>query len=153
MNNQAAGGATPLPPLQQLMQDLQTDLREYHELHQLLEAQFQAALRHDATALQTLAAQVSGLVDRLDQRRLSRRGLVHTLLPRHPAPGVAEVLALLPAQGPMRAKAAQGWARLEALVRACKERNARNGRLMADQQAVFQRVLHGEESPLYGSDF
>ncbi|MBV5293592.1 MAG: flagellar protein FlgN [Curvibacter lanceolatus] len=153
MNNPTRGSATPLPPLKQLMQDLQTDLREYQALHQLLEAQFQAALRHDASALQAQAAEVTTLVDRLDQRRQARRELLRTLLPVHPAPGVAELLALLPAQGPMRANAARGWAQLEALVRACKERNARNGRLMADQQAVFQRVLHGEENPLYGSDF
>lgn len=152
MNSAAPAGTPPLPPIKQLMRDLQTDLREYRELHGLLEAQFQAALRHDATALQALAAEVTVLVDRLDQRRLNRRELLNKLLPTHPAPGMADVLALLPAQGPMRTNAARGWEHLEALVRACKERNARNGRLMADQQAVFQRVLHGEENPLYGAN-
>jgi flagellar biosynthesis protein FlgN len=46
---------------------------------------------------------------------------------------------------------ASWWSTLQALVRTCKERNARNGRLITDQHALFQRVLHGEEADTYAA--
>lgn len=132
-----------------LLRGLNADVQTYNTLHALLELQFTAALGHDSQCLSDAADKILPLVEALEQRRQERVLLVRQLLPQHPQPGVGAALELLPP--PTREVMTPLWRQLESLVRECKERNARNGRLMTDQQAVFQRVLHGEEENTYAA--
>ena len=86
-------------------------------------------------------------LDALDQRRRARVELVTQLLgPQTPA-SMAALFERLPAA--RRAPVQALWERLEQAVTDCKTRNARNARLMTEQQALLQRVLHGAQEPLY----
>lgn len=142
-----ASQAVPAPALAQLLRDAQADLGDYERLAQLLEQQFNAALRHDAAQLQTLAEGIGPLLDALDQRRLARVALVTQLLGPLSATSMASLFERLPAA--RRAPVQALWDRLEQAVLACKASNARNARLMTEQHALLQRVLHGAQEPLY----
>lgn len=142
-----ASQAVPAPALAQLLRDAQADLGDYERLAQLLEQQFNAALRHDAAQLQTLAEDIGPLLDALDQRRLARVALVTQLLGPLSATSMASLFERLPAA--RRAPVQALWDRLEQAVLACKASNARNARLMTEQHALLQRVLHGAQEPLY----
>lgn len=124
-----------------LLDGIQADLQACTAIRDLLERQFQAALRHHAAELGVLAEQLMPQLDGMEQRRLQRVQLVRAL---HGAnAGMDKLLnGLPPAQ---RAGASADWERLEQLVRDCKQATTRNGNLMADQYTVMQRVLHGED--------
>jgi flagella synthesis protein FlgN len=124
-----------------LLDGVQADIQACGAVRDLLERQFQAALRHRAAELGELAEALMPELDAMEQRRQQRVQLVRAL---HGASATMDtLLASLPAA--QRAGAAADWERLEQLVRGCKQATARNGSLMADQYSVMQRVLHGEE--------
>jgi flagella synthesis protein FlgN len=136
----------PRAALERLLRDVQSDLADYAELHELLDGQFAVALRHDAPAMESLAARIVAVVDQLDARRQFRVGLL-TRLSGGAAPSVAALVAQWP--GARRAAVQALWDRLEQAVQDCKARNLRNARLMTEQNALLARVLHGPEEPLY----
>ena len=124
-----------------LMRGVGQDLRDYRRLKALLEEQFMAALRHQTALLKDLAARVATMVEVLELRRRERVALVGLVA------GVgAQMGAIFPllADGE-RGALESGWKLLNAVVNECKQLNARNGRLITDQQGIMQRVLHGEE--------
>jgi flagella synthesis protein FlgN len=124
-----------------LLEGIQADLQACTAIRDLLERQFQAALRHRAAELGTLAEQLTPQLDSMEQRRQLRVQLVRAL---HGADaGMDKLLSSLPPA--QRARAGADWERLEQLVRDCKQATTRNGNLMADQYTVMQRVLHGED--------
>lgn len=124
-----------------LLEGIQEDLRACAVIHDLLERQFQAALRHRAAELGELAGELMPQLDAMEGRRQQRVQLVRAL--HGAAAGMDDLLKALPAA--QRDRAASDWERLEQLVRDCKQATARNGSLMADQYTVMQRVLHGED--------
>jgi flagella synthesis protein FlgN len=124
-----------------LLDGIQDDLQACTVIRDLLERQFQAALRHRAAELGTLAEELMPQLDSMEQRRQQRVQLVRALLGAGAT--MDKLLNGLPA--PQRTRAAADWERLEQLVLDCKQATARNGSLMADQYTVMQRVLHGEE--------
>lgn len=124
-----------------LLDGIQADLQACTAIRDLLERQFQAALRHRAAELGLLAEQLMPQLDDMELRRQQRVQLVRALYGADA--GMDKLLnSLPPAQ---RARAGADWAQLEQLVRDCKQATTRNGSLMADQYTVMQRVLHGEE--------
>lgn len=135
------------PELVRLLRDMDADVLEYRRLRSLLEDQFDAALRHQGTRMQALAEDITAAVETLEARRATRVTLVHQLVGSAAVVRIETALALLPP--PLCDAAAARWGVLETLVRECKERNARNGRLMTDQQAILRRVLEGEEDHTY----
>jgi flagella synthesis protein FlgN len=124
-----------------LLNGIQDDLQACTVIRDLLERQFQAALRHRAAELGTLAEELMPQLDSMEQRRQQRVQLVRALLGAGAT--MDKLLNGLPA--PQRTRAAADWERLEQLVLDCKQATARNGNLMADQYTVMQRVLHGED--------
>jgi len=125
-----------------VMQGVGADIQRYRELVRLLEAQFRAALRHDALELAELANGVTELVASLDASRRDRTSCVQAMLGAEA--GMPAVFELL--EGPRREALEAGWHTLEGLVRESKRLNARNCQLLMDQHALMQRVLHGEVS-------
>jgi len=124
-----------------LIEGVQRDLHDTGAIHDLLERQFDAAVRHRSAELTLLAEALAPLLETMEGRRQQRVTLVRALL--GPDAAMSDYIASL-ASGP-RAAFATAWQQLEGAVRACKEATGRNGRLLADQYSVMQRVLYGEE--------
>lgn len=132
--------------LSQMLRDMHADRSGYARLHELLDAQFQAALRHQAQQLVGLAEEISGLVDELETRRATRSHLLKQLLGRETTPSLSGLLQRLPGQVGQTLTVA--WQGLEQQVRECKRMNLRNCQLITDQHALMQRAL-GVEEPSY----
>jgi flagella synthesis protein FlgN len=128
-----------------LLQGLAEDGRDYPLLQELLEQQFGAALRHQSAPLAEAAEAIGALVDQLEARRRLRLQLAQRLL--GPQAAMAQVFALL--KSGARDKAEADWRALEQRVLECKRIGKRNSELLLGQHTVMQRVLHGDEEPLY----
>ena len=124
-----------------LLKGIQDDMEACSTVRDLLERQFQAALRHRGAELGELAGELMPQLDAMEQRRQQRVQLVRAL--HGPEATMDDLLQSLGA--PQRARARADWERLEALVRDCQQATTRNGGLMAEQYSVMQRVLHGED--------
>ncbi|MDY0974291.1 flagellar export chaperone FlgN [Massilia sp. CFBP9012] len=124
-----------------LLEGVQKDLAEAATIHTLLEQQFEAAVRHRSAELTALADGLAPLLEAMEARRQQRLSLVRALL--GPDASMAQYSASLAAGARTTFDAA--WTELEAIVRVCKEATMRNGRLLAEQYSVMQRVLHGED--------
>jgi flagella synthesis protein FlgN len=124
-----------------LADDVGADLAACAEVGQLLERQFDAAVRHQSAQLAELAQQLTPLLDAMEARRQQRVALVRALL--GPDGSMAAFIASL--GEPARARVASQWRELETLVLKCQGATTRNSTLMAEQFSVMQRVLHGEE--------
>lgn len=130
--------------LARLLRDLHADRSAYARLRELLEEQFQAALRHRSEQLGGLAADIVALVEQLDQRRAVRSELLLALLGRNSKPSVEALLQRL--SGASAQTLAAAWQGLEQQVIECKALNLRNCQLITDQHALMQRVLGIEEA-------
>jgi flagella synthesis protein FlgN len=124
-----------------LLDGIQDDLQACGVVRELLERQFQAALRHQGAELSVLAEELMPQLEAMEARRTQRVQLVRAL--SGAGAGMEHWFASLAA--PQRSRARAAWTELERLVRECKQATARNGNLMADQYSVMQRLLHGEE--------
>ncbi|NML63315.1 flagellar protein FlgN [Massilia sp. RP-1-19] len=120
---------------------IQADLAASTSMLELLERQFDAALRHRSADLAELAELLMPALEAMEQRRLQRVSLVRALL--GPEGDMAKLIAGLAAPG--RAALANDWHALEQMVLECKRLNARNSALLTEQYSIMQRVLHGEE--------
>ena len=124
-----------------LLDGVRADLGACGTIRDLLERQFQAALRHRGAELAQLAEQLTPELDAMEQRRQQRVHLVRALL--GPQATMDDLFGSLPAQQSARGRT--DWDELEALVRDCKQATTRNGNLMAEQFTIMQRLLHGED--------
>ncbi|HWJ94953.1 MAG TPA: flagellar export chaperone FlgN [Telluria sp.] len=120
---------------------VRADCEAVNAILALLERQFEAAVRHRAAELATLAAPLEAQLEGMEARRKERVSLVRALHGQHATMSDA-IGAMAPAA---RAQALADWQRLEQQVLACKQATARNGHLLAEQFETMQRVLHGEE--------
>jgi len=124
-----------------LLAGIADDLRGYAALQDLLEQQFQAALRHRSAQLGQVAEAISTLVDTLQARRAERVALAQRLL--GPTANMAQAFALL--KNAAREKIESDWKTLETMVVECKRLSKRNSDLLLEQHSIMQRVLHGED--------
>ena len=126
--------------LRVLLQGVGTDIERCRRMVRLLEAQFQAALRHDPAEMSEASQGITELVEHMDETRRSRVAAVRALLGEGGT--VQRVIERL--DGPQRQALETGWRMLEELVRESKRLNVRNCELLMAQHALMQRVLHGE---------
>jgi flagella synthesis protein FlgN len=124
-----------------LLDGIQADIHACATIRELLERQFQAALRHRGAELGELAGELMPQLDAMEQRRQQRVLLVRALHGLDAS--MDDLLNGLAAS--QRARTRADWERLEALVRECQDATTRNSGLMAEQYTVMQRVLHGED--------
>jgi flagella synthesis protein FlgN len=127
--------------LASLLNGIQDDLKACSTIRDLLERQFQAALRHRGAELTALAGELMPQLDAMEQRRQQRVQLVRALFGQQAT--MDQLFASLPDDRQHAASAA--WDQLEQLVRDCKQATTRNASLMAEQHTVMQRLLHGED--------
>lgn len=125
-----------------LLRGVAEDAQAYPALLQLLEQQFDAAVRHQNARLVELAAEITRVVEAMQERRARRVAQAALLL--GPQARMDQVFALL--KGASRATLESQWAELEKMVLECKRLNQRNSSLLTDQFSIMQRVLHGEEN-------
>jgi flagella synthesis protein FlgN len=121
--------------------DVRADLEATAALLELLQRQFDAALRHRTAELAELASQLEPALEEMEARRQRRVALVRAL--HGPDATMASLIEAMPQA--LRAGLAADWSELETRVRACKETTTRNANLLAEQFSVMQRVLYGEE--------
>lgn len=144
-NAPGVGGNIAALPRQDAMRALLAgiaeDLQAYKSLQDLLEQQFEAALRHQAARLGDVAEAISTLVDTLQGRRAQRVALAQRLL--GPTGNMAQAFALL--KNAAREKIEADWKTLETMVVECKRLSKRNSDLLLEQHSIMQRVLHGED--------
>jgi len=127
--------------LARLLDGIQHDIDASTAIRDLLERQFQAALRHRGAELVTLADDLVPQLDAMEGRRQQRVQLVRALFGQQA--GMDQLFAsLAPAR---RSDATAAWEQLETLVRDCQGATTRNASLMAEQHSVMQRLLHGED--------
>lgn len=124
-----------------LLDGIDADIEAGGTIRDLLESQFQAALRHRGGELAALAERLTPELDAMEQRRQQRVQLVRALLGQQAT--MDDLFGSLPDS--LRTRGQTGWDRLEALVRDCKQATVRNGNLMAEQFTIMQRLLHGED--------
>ena len=124
-----------------LLDGVRLDVADGGAVRDLLEQQFDAAVRHRTTELTELAARLTPLLDAMEARRQQRVSLVRALL--GPQATMDAYFATLAAAA--RAEAQAAWNELERIVLACKQATHRNATLLAEQHSVMQRVLHGED--------
>jgi flagella synthesis protein FlgN len=139
-----AAAGTPMTrqdAMRQLLGGVAQDLVGYGALKELLQQQFDAAIRHKAAALNEAAEAISSLVDTMQGRRQQRVALVQRLL--GPEATMLQAFALL--KDAAREKMETDWKTLEAMVVDCKRLGKRNSDLLVEQYSIMQRVLHGEE--------
>ncbi|GAB3185548.1 flagellar export chaperone FlgN [Hydrogenophaga aquatica] len=123
---------------------VRADVQDYHALRDLLDAQFEAALRHQVERVRQVCSDIAGLVDVIDQRRAERMTLASALTKQPPAMAHAALQRRL---GAASASLLADWTReLEGLVRECKRLNLRNCSLLTEQHEIMQRVLQQEVS-------
>lgn len=128
--------------LSRLVQGMRADIVDYRRLRELLDVQFDAALRHQSNALVDVAANITELVDMLDGRRQERVALAGVLIGPEEPVSMQGVMRLLTESS--RASLQADWETLESLVRECKQANTRNCRLLTDQHEIMRRVLNRE---------
>lgn len=129
--------------LRQLGDGLRQDLSAYDDLRELLNRQFNAALKHDADQMSELSARILTQVAALDVQRARRRELLVSLLGSAVEPSVRSLLQRLPAS--MAQPIAVQWRALEQALTACKTLNLRNCQLISEQQALMQQLMGREE--------
>jgi len=129
--------------LRELVQDIAADAHDYVRLHELLEAQFAAAIAHRSAEIAEIGARILALAETLEARRVRRVALVGDLATAdRNAASVEHAFSLLPP--PTQPQVRTLWAALEARVRECKALNVRNSQLMTSQHEIMQRVLDME---------
>lgn len=132
--------------LARFVKGVQMDMDGYRQLRELLDEQFQAALRHQTEPLREIAHRIEVLVNALEARRRERVALVEHLYGAANSGALQQVFEMLPER--TRAKVRAWWDALEGLVCECKALNARNGRLLMEQYEIMRRLM-GEESDIY----
>lgn len=132
-----------------LLRDLHADRSAYARLRDLLEAQFEAALRHRSQVLAQLADEVFALADELGERATRRSKLLRKLLGQEVKPSMSLLLRRLPET--LARNLEQAWQSLEKQVRDCQSLNQRNCQFITEQHALMQRVLGAADGGLYAA--
>lgn len=132
----------PREAFNRIFAGMRADLQDYRTLHDLLEAQFEAALQHRTEALAAIGERIVELTNVLEERRAERQRLAARVVPRGARLSMTAVASRL--QGASRATFETCWKALETAVRDCKALNIRNCRLLMEQYDIMQRVLSSE---------
>jgi flagella synthesis protein FlgN len=133
--------------LGRLIKGVHADLGDYRTLRELLDAQFDAALKHRSAVITDVADRISALTAQLDKRRAERLALAKVLAGKQSNVTISAVSARLPANA--RPAFDEWWQTLEQLVQECKRLNQRNCDLLMNQQEILQRVLQADAGGTY----
>lgn len=138
-------------PVKRLLRGIQADLTDYRALRDLLETQFDKALRHNTAGLAEVGERIDTMCGVLSARQRERLALLDGASPGQAAEasaagrmeGVFDELPLA-----LRTLSKSAWHELLGLVQECKALNVRNCALIVEQHETMQRVL-GAETDVY----
>jgi flagella synthesis protein FlgN len=133
--------------LGRLIKGVHADLGDYRTLRELLDVQFEAALKHRSAMIRDIADRISALTAQLDKRRAERVALAKMLVGKQSSVTISAVSARLPANA--RPAFDEWWQTLEKLVQECKRLNQRNCDLLMNQHEILQRVLQTDGGGTY----
>jgi flagella synthesis protein FlgN len=133
--------------LGRLIKGVHADLGDYRTLRELLDVQFDAALKHRSAVISDIADRISALTAQLDKRRAERVALAKMLVGKQSSVTISAVSARLPANA--RHAFDEWWQTLETLVQECKRLNQRNCDLLMNQHEILQRVLQTDGGGTY----
>ena len=133
--------------LGRLIKGVHADLGDYRTLRELLDVQFDAALKHRSAVISDIADRISALTAQLDKRRAERVALAKMLVGKQSSVTISAVSARLPANA--RPAFDEWWQTLEQLVQECKRLNQRNCDLLMNQHEILQRVLQTDGGGTY----
>lgn len=133
--------------LGRLIKGVHADLGDYRTLRELLDVQFEAALKHRSAVISDIADRISALTAQLDKRRAERVALAKMLVGKQSSVTISAVSARLPANA--RPAFDEWWQTLEKLVQECKRLNQRNCDLLMNQHEILQRVLQTDGGGTY----
>ena len=133
--------------LGRLIKGVHADLGDYRALRELLDVQFEAALKHRSAVISDIAERISALTAQLEKRRTERVALARVLVGKPSNVTISAVSARLPANA--RPAFDEWWQSLEKLVQECKRLNQRNCDLLMNQHEILQRVLQADGGGTY----
>jgi flagellar biosynthesis protein FlgN len=133
--------------LGRLIKGVHADLGDYRTLRELLDVQFEAALKHRSAVISDIADRISALTAQLDKRRAERVALAKMLVGKQSSVTISAVSARLPPNA--RPAFDEWWQTLEKLVQECKRLNQRNCDLLMNQHEILQRVLQTDGGGTY----
>lgn len=133
--------------LSRLIKGVHADLGDYRTLRELLDVQFDAALKHRSAVISDIADRISALTAQLEKRRCERVALAKVLAGKQSNVTISAVSARLPATA--RPAFDEWWQTLEKLVQECKRLNQRNCDLLMNQHEILQRVLQADGGGTY----
>ncbi|MGF1739268.1 flagellar export chaperone FlgN [Photobacterium satsumensis] len=129
------------------IQDIQRDLTDYQQLHQLLKVQHHNMLHRNGDKLTAMAEPHQQLIQQLQQRADQRTGLLNQLGMDNTPTSVNRLISALPDQ--YRQPVERKWIQLKDLVHSCMAQNERNSRLLMMQQDILTQVLHQDSDATY----
>ncbi|MGR5065557.1 flagellar export chaperone FlgN [Photobacterium sp. DNB22_13_2] len=133
--------------IKSFIQDIQRDLADYQQLHQLLKVQHHNMLHRNGDKLTAMAESHQHLLQQLQQRADQRTWTLNQLGMDNSPDSVNRLISALPAQ--YRQPVDQKWALLKSLVHTCMAQNERNSRLLMMQQDILTQVLHQDNDATY----
>jgi flagella synthesis protein FlgN len=133
--------------LGRLIKGVHADLGDYRTLRELLDAQFDAALKHRAAVINDVANRITELTSQLEKRRVERVTLAKLLLGKQSNVTISAVAERLPANA--RPAFEEWWRTLERQVQECKRLNERNCHLLMTQHEILQRVMQTNSAGTY----
>lgn len=129
------------------IQDIQRDLADYQNLHQLLKVQHQNMLHRNGEKLSAMTEPHQHLLQQLQQRADQRTHLLLQLGLDNSPESVNRLISTLPAN--YRHLVESKWNQLKTLVHTSMAQNDRNSRLLAMQQDILTQVLHQDSDATY----
>ena len=134
--------------LGRLIKGVHADLGDYRTLRELLDVQFDAALKHRSAVITDIADRISALTTQMEKRRAERFALAKVLVGKQQGHvTISAISARLPANA--RPAFDEWWQALEKLVQECKRLNQRNCDLLMNQHEILQRVLQADGGGTY----
>lgn len=137
--------------LQQLVREIRLDIEDYQQLRALLRHQRSLLERRDQQALTQHNERVEALCSKLQVRADRRTETLELLGVSADAAGMQRLFQALGPQS--RHTMTSLWNHLQQLVRDCQVENEVNGKLLAGQKALLDRVLNAGQGEAQTSDY
>jgi len=130
-----------------LFSELTQDVKSYQQLARQLQHQESLLVNRDSQALLTHNAQLQQLMQQLSEHAQRRCGYLEALGVSADDAGMNRLLGALPDQ--YRQQGSMLWQQLYELTLQCQERNNTNGRLLAQQKQLIDKLLKPEQQYCY----
>ncbi|MBY6185921.1 flagellar protein FlgN [Marinobacter hydrocarbonoclasticus] len=137
--------------LQILVREIRLDIEDYQQLRALLRHQRSLLERRDQQALNQHNERVESLCNKLRDRAARRTATLKQLGVSPDANGMQRLFGALGPQS--RHTVTSLWNHLQQLVRDCQVENELNGKLLAGQKSLLDRVLGGAHADAEHQDY